>query len=256
MNYHIIIPVRYHSQRLPGKALLDIHGKSMLQRVYEKAKESDAKEIIIATDHDEIALAAKGFGARVCMTRVDHASGSERITEVLNTLALSNKEIIVNLQGDEPLIPLENIKQVVTLCKQHRDAAAATLYEKIDSVEELFDPNIVKVVFDERGYALYFSRAPISWERDHFVNNTAEILGHSHYRHIGLYAYRAGALRNYVQGEPSPLELAEKLEQLRFLWRGQKIVIAKAPQSTLPGVDTAADLERVRRYIQSHSRQA
>ncbi len=246
MSYHIIIPARYHSQRLPGKVLRDLNGQTLLQRVYQQAKQTSADQIIIATDHSDVADAAQAMGAMCCMTHSDYTTGSDRIGEVVQQLGLSDDTIIVNVQGDEAFIPPQNIDCVAQLCIQQTDAAMTTLYEEIDDVADVFDPNVVKVVFNQAGHALYFSRAPISWERDHFEQKT-QSMSSPHYRHIGLYAYRVGGLKTYVNLPPSPDEQAEKLEQLRFLWYGKPIYITRAPQATPLGIDTEADLQRARR---------
>ena len=248
LNYHIVIPARYHSQRLPGKPLLPVNGKPMLQRVYEQAAKTDAKQIIIATDDDKIAALANTWDVQVCMTSPVHPNGTDRIAEVIETLKLPDEAIIVNVQGDEVLIPPENITCVAKHCHDDPSIAAATLYEPINTIEDVFDPNIVKVVFNQAGLAQYFTRAPVSWEREHFGQENKQ-MAHPHYRHIGLYAYRAGSLRQYVQSAPSEDEKAEKLEQLRFLWHGQKIRVVNAPVSSPPGIDTKADLVRIEHYL-------
>lgn len=248
-DYQIIIPARYHSERLPGKPLLPVNGKPMLQHVYEQAMQTQAQGIIIATDHDEIAALARTWGAQVCMTAPTHLSGTDRIAEVIETLKLPDDTIIVNVQGDEVLIPPENINCVATLCHEDPNAAASTLYEPIETIDDIFDPNIVKVVFNKAGLAQYFTRAPVNWEREHFGQTKNQTWKYPHYRHVGLYAYRAGALRWYVKARPSEDEMAEKLEQLRFLWHGQSIRIAKAPVSSPPGIDTKADLARIEQSL-------
>ena len=248
LNYHIVIPARYHSQRLPGKLLLPVNGKPMLQRVYEQAAKANPQHIIIATDNDQIAALASTWDVQVCMTSPAHPNGTDRIAEVIETLKLPDEAIIVNVQGDEVLIPPENITCVANLCHDDLTIAAATLYEPIDSIEDVFDPNIVKVVFNKAGLAQYFTRAPVSWEREHFGQNRQQ-MAHPHYRHVGLYAYRARSLRHYIQSPPSEDEKAEKLEQLRILWHGYKIRVVKAPVSSLPGIDTQADLVRIEHYL-------
>lgn len=247
MSYRIIIPARYHSQRLPGKPLRKLHGKTVLQHVYEQAKQTTAQQIIIATDHQAIADAATAMGATYCMTRADHVTGSDRLAEVIQQLDFAADDIIVNVQGDEVFISPDNIATVAALCAEHPRAAVATLYDEITDGRELSDPNVVKVVFNQRHQALYFSRAPISWERDNFSKKTTR-MHYPHYRHVGLYAYRASALTQYKTLPPSPLEQAEKLEQLRFLWHGESIVLARAPCVALPGIDTKADLRRAKRH--------
>lgn len=249
MSYRVIIPARYHSQRLPAKVLRDLGGKTLLQHVYEKAQQTDASQIIIATDHQDIADVANNIGAMCCMTRSDHATGSDRLAEVVQQLQLADDDIIVNVQADEVFIPPENIAAVAALLEAHPDAAVATLYDDIEHYDELMDPNLVKVVFNQQGYALYFSRAPISYERDRPSESTTNALRYPHYRHIGMYAYRTSALVRYVSLAPSPLEQAEKLEQLRFLWHGDAIIMAKAPCVAPPGIDTEADLQRAKVFL-------
>ncbi len=251
MKFSVVIPARFASTRLPGKPLLDIGGKPMIQHVYERALESGAERVIIATDEVKIEAVAKGFGAQVCMTAAYHHSGTERLSEVVEKLAIGADEIVVNLQGDEPLMPPQLLRQVAQNLNDHAMASVATLAESIHSAAELFDPNVVKVVSDEQGYALYFSRAPIPWSRDAFALTMAELPANAHYlRHIGLYAYRAGFIKEYVSWPACPLEAIESLEQLRVLWRGHKIHLAVAQVASVAGVDTAKDLERVRQLLQ------
>ncbi|WP_119343721.1 3-deoxy-manno-octulosonate cytidylyltransferase [Facilibium subflavum] len=241
---HIIIPARLQSTRLPDKPLIDIAGKPMIAHVYDQAKKCGFDTTIIATDSTKIADAAHSFGADVCMTKTTHASGTERIAEVVDKREIPDDDIIINVQGDEPLLPVDNILQVASLLSQHNDAVMATLCEQIDDAEDIFDPNCVKVVLSDKGYALYFSRAPIPWQRGIFDQKQAQ-LG-QHYRHIGLYAYRAGFLKRYADMQKSPLEVIESLEQLRVLWHNEKIAIAEARQKTPLGVDTYEDLEKIR----------
>lgn len=251
MKFSVVIPARFASTRLPGKPLLDIGGKPMIQHVYERALESGAERVVIATDEPKIESVAKAFGAQVCMTAAHHRSGTERLSEVVQLLALGADEIVVNLQGDEPLMPPQLVRQVAQNLGSHPLAAVATLAESIHSATELFDPNVVKVVSDEQGYALYFSRAPIPWNRDAFALTTAELPEETHYlRHIGLYAYRAGFINEYISWPVCPLESIESLEQLRVLWHGHKIHLAVAQVASVAGVDTARDLERVRQLLQ------
>ena len=198
MDFHVVIPVRYASQRLPGKALLDIAGKPMIQRVYERAAASGAETVVIATDDERIKEVAESFGAPVCMTSVDHQSGSERIAEAVVALGYQDDDVVVNVQGDEPLIPPTLIKQVAQGLIEHDSIKMATLCEPIKNSEDLFNPHIVKVTMNRRGYALYFSRAPIPWVRDQFPLKANQPLEGEFYRHIGLYAYRVGFLQEYV----------------------------------------------------------
>ncbi|MBI3773855.1 MAG: 3-deoxy-manno-octulosonate cytidylyltransferase [Gammaproteobacteria bacterium] len=247
MSFKVVIPARYASTRLPAKPLALIAGKPMIEHVYRQALKSGADEVVIATDHSAVFDAVQGFGADVCMTSSEHRSGTDRIAEVSAQRGWKKDEIIVNLQGDEPLMPPQLIQQVATNLAQFTHASIATLCERITGAAELFDPNIVKVVFDHQGYALYFSRAPIPWDRDAFAvsKSTLPPTG-EHYRHIGMYAYRAAFLREYVTWSAVALETQESLEQLRALWHGHRIHVAEVATATVPGVDTEQDLERVR----------
>ena len=250
MKFTVVIPARYASTRLPGKALLDICGKPMLQYVHERALESGASAVYIATDDERIKEKAEEFGANVVMTSTKHRSGTDRLAEVIEHLSLSDDEIIVNLQGDEPLMPVSLVEQVARDLHQHEDASVATLCTPISSVDDVANPNTVKVVFSKAGYALYFSRAPIAWEREHFRVSSFRPSGHHmHYRHIGLYAYRAGFLGRFVKWPICDMEEMESLEQLRVLWNDERIHISEATAIPPPGVDTEEELERVRHLI-------
>jgi len=251
VKFTVVIPARYDSTRLPGKPLVDIAGKPMIQHVYERAQESGAENIIIATDDQRVAEAATGFAAEVCITSSEHSSGTERLSEVVTKLGLNNDEIVVNLQGDEPLMPPALIHQVAQNLADHRQASVATLAEKIHTAAELFDPHAVKVISDQNGYAIYFSRAPIPWDRDTFTVTTEELPEQAlHFRHIGLYAYRAEFINKYVSWPACELERMESLEQLRVLWHGHKIHVAEADESAIAGVDTEADLIRTRQVLE------
>ncbi|WP_116963866.1 3-deoxy-manno-octulosonate cytidylyltransferase [Fastidiosibacter lacustris] len=241
---HIIIPARLQSTRLQNKLLLEIAGKPIIEHVYQKALMCGFEQVIVATDSDEIKKVVETFGGNVCMTRHDHQSGTDRLAEAAYKLNILDDDIIVNIQGDEPLIPVENVIQAVQLLVTNKQASMATLCEPIIEGSEIHNPNCVKVVFDQQGYALYFSRAPIPWQRGVFDQGRVNI--GDHYRHIGLYAYRAAFLKEYALMTKSPLEQVESLEQLRVLWHGKKIAIAIAKFSTPPGVDTQADLDKVR----------
>jgi 3-deoxy-manno-octulosonate cytidylyltransferase (CMP-KDO synthetase) len=243
---HVIIPARYASTRLPGKPLADIAGKPLIQHVYERACESGVGAVVVATDDERIRDAAEGFGARVCMTRREHRSGTERLAEVIAKLAIRSDDIVVNLQGDEPQMPPALIRNTADALATHPDAVVATACHPIRDDSELRNPNVVKVVFDKNGYALYFSRAPIPYPRDGGLSPA--------HRHIGLYAYRAEYVANYVTLGPSPHEQAEQLEQLRVLWHGGRIAMRVADEAPPPGVDTPEDLERVRRFFQGGAR--
>jgi 3-deoxy-manno-octulosonate cytidylyltransferase (CMP-KDO synthetase) len=249
-GFKVVIPARYGSTRLPGKPLLPIAGKPMIQHVFERASASAAEEILIATDDQRIAEVCRGFGARVLMTSGAHRSGSDRITEVVERLGWGDEVVVVNLQGDEPGMPAELIDQVATELLERAEIGMATLASPLQERALLFDPNVVKVVTNAAGEALYFSRAPIPWHRDDFTMASAELpAGVVFLRHIGLYAYRVGFLGRYVSWPPAPLELAESLEQLRVLWHGERIHVAIAAAAPGPGVDTADDLARAERLL-------
>ena len=241
----VVIPSRYSSARLPGKPLLALHGKPMIQHVYERGIESGASEVVIATDDERIANAAESFGASVCMTRPDHQSGTERIAEVADLLDWSDDQIVVNLQGDEPTMPAILINQCATLLA---DASAdiATLASPFISREDYESPNCVKVIRDENQHAIYFSRAKIPFARE---DSSADMAMASALHHHGIYAYRCGVLRRFVLAKPSDLEVSEQLEQLRALSLG--ITIAVGVPKTRPGigVDTADDLTRAEKEL-------
>ena len=249
MSFTVIIPARYASSRLPRKPLADIVGKPMIQHVWEKAQQAGANRVIIATDHEEIEKVAKAFGAEVCMTSTEHNSGTERLSEVIEKMAIADDEVIVNVQGDEPLIPPVIIQQVAQNLAENQ-VNMATLAVKLETKEELFNPNCVKVVTDQKGMALYFSRAAIPFARDHFADcNDAFVASQSYLRHIGIYAYRAKFVNQYIRWQPTVLEKLESLEQLRALWYGEKIHVELAKEAPQVGVDTLEDLERVRQIL-------
>jgi len=249
MSFTAIIPARYASTRLPGKPLVDIHGKPMVVHVMERARESGASRVIVATDHPAVAQAVEAAGGEVCITRADHQSGTERLAEVIEKYQFADDEIIVNVQGDEPMIPAEIVRQVATNLAGSA-AGMATLAVPVTDAEEAFNPNAVKVVMDVNGYALYFSRATIPWDRERYARSREQI-GDTLLRHIGIYAYRAGFIRRYVAWAPCPLEQIELLEQLRVLWYGEKIHVAVAQTIPSVGVDTPEDLQRVRAAMQA-----
>lgn len=249
MSFNIVIPARYASSRLPGKPLLDIAGKPMIQHVYDRACESDAQNVIIATDDQRIADAADGFGADVCMTSAHHRSGTDRLAEVAQIRQFDDEDIVINVQGDEPCLPALLINQVAADLAQHAQADMASLFSRIEQEKQVFDPNVVKVVMDADGYALYFSRAPIPWMRDHFNQESTLPPELPHYRHIGLYGYRAAFLKHYAELTPCLLETEESLEQLRTLFHGKKIHMSEALVSAGHGVDTEADLSDVRQMF-------
>jgi 3-deoxy-manno-octulosonate cytidylyltransferase (CMP-KDO synthetase) len=243
MSFTVVIPARYAATRLPGKPLLDIGGKPMLQHTYERAMQSNATRVIVATDDERIQQAAEGFGATVCMTKSSHVSGTDRIQEVSEQLKMGDGELVVNVQADEPLIPPSVINQVATNLELDSEVGIATLCETITDKEEVSDPNSVKVTFDLRGHALYFSRATIPYQGSASAKNC--------YRHIGIYAYRVSVLNQFVAWPVCELEMTEKLEQLRALYNGVGIHVAVSSESIPPGVDTQRDLELVRKHLHS-----
>ncbi|MGD8679770.1 MAG: 3-deoxy-manno-octulosonate cytidylyltransferase [Lysobacterales bacterium] len=248
-SYHIVIPARMTSQRLPGKPLAEIAGKPLVQHVFERALESAAHQVVIATDSEDVLVAARGFGAKAAMTSAAHPSGSDRIAECADQSGWADDAVVVNLQGDEPLMPAACLDQVASLLQGTPGADVASLYWPIEAPAEVADSNIVKVVVSADGHALYFSRAAIPHARD--ADNVASALqqGVTWRRHVGLYAYRVGALRAFTRTPATPLERAEKLEQLRFLESGRRILMAAACEFIPAGVDTPEDLERVRRLL-------
>jgi 3-deoxy-manno-octulosonate cytidylyltransferase (CMP-KDO synthetase) len=248
MSFTVIIPARYASSRLPGKPLAMIGNKTMIQRVYERAAAAGAAEVIVATDDQRIIDAVEAFGGRAMMTASHHNSGTERIAEVIDYLAIADDQVVVNVQGDEPFIPPEIIRQVADNLANQKIAQMATLAVPIASLEEVQSPHAVKVVTDVNGYALYFSRAPIPYERDGLTQNRLGELA-DYRRHIGIYAYRTGFVWRYVEWEPSPLEQIESLEQLRVLWYGERIHVAEAIALPPAGIDTPADLARANQVV-------
>lgn len=250
-EFQVIIPARYSSTRLPGKPLLEIVGKTMIQRVIEQAQKSQAKRTIVATDDARIADHIRGIDGDVLMTGNTHESGSDRIEEATRQLKMVDSDVVVNVQGDEPLIPPEVIDQVAELLFDHPECSVATLAEPIAAGKDLENPNIVKVVASNDGIALYFSRAPIPWHREAFESGIATTLAQGWYRHIGIYAYRVSALREFVSLARSPLEVTESLEQLRFLSNGYGIAVTEACSPVPGGVDTKEDADRVRAVVKS-----
>ncbi|HUL42195.1 MAG TPA: 3-deoxy-manno-octulosonate cytidylyltransferase [Burkholderiales bacterium] len=248
MEFIVVIPARLNSARLPGKPLLDIAGKPMVVHVAEKAAASGARSVWVATDHQQVADAVKHYGFKACLTRSEHVSGTERVAEVVRQKGLADETIIVNVQGDEPLIVPELIHEVAQYLDEHTDTQVATACHSIHGRQELLNPNIVKVVLDKKGGALYFSRSPIPHARDAFAENKwPEKL--PAYRHLGIYAYRAAFLKTYAELEPSPLEAFEALEQLRVLWHGYRIGVVITRYAPEAGVDTPEDLQRVRELL-------
>ena len=252
MEFVVVIPARYASTRLPGKPLADICGKPMIQHVYEKACLSGASKVVIATDHQKVFDAAKHFTNDVLMTREDHQSGTERLAEVVDLLDLSDDTIVVNVQGDEPLLSPDNVSQVATLLAQST-APMATLSVAIEERDEVFNPNAVKVVSDINKNALYFSRASIPFDRSAMMAEQQPLNLAPFQRHVGIYAYRAGFIKQYIQLSVSPLEVLESLEQLRVLYHGYAIKIEQAVVTPHAGVDTPEDLAKVVAHIQSKS---
>ncbi|MDC5852851.1 3-deoxy-manno-octulosonate cytidylyltransferase [Vibrio europaeus] len=247
MSFTVVIPARYQSTRLPGKPLADICGKPMIQWVYEQAIQAGADKVIVATDDSRVEQAVEAFGGQVCMTSPNHESGTERLAEVVEKMAIPDDHIIVNVQGDEPLIPPSIITQVAENLANSQ-APMSTLAVEISDEAEVFNPNAVKVLTDKDGYAMYFSRATIPWDRDSFADDT-KIIKQPLMRHIGIYAYRAGFINTYINWEPTALEKIECLEQLRVLWYGEKIHVEVAKEAPAVGVDTPEDLEVVRSII-------
>lgn len=260
MSFTVVIPARYASTRLPGKPLLDIAGKPMIQHVCERASESRASRVVVATDDSRIQAACEAFGAEVVMTSPNHVSGTDRLEEVVRKLSLDADHRVVNVQGDEPLIPAELIDQVADNLERYPEAAISTLCERLHDIEQVFNPNVVKVVFDAEGMAHYFSRAPIPWARDHWSDMSKDGLASpnagaalkdsiGYFRHIGIYGYRARVLSQFVTWPPAPTEQAESLEQLRALYNGARIHVEVAAGTPPAGVDTEADLQRVRAWM-------
>ncbi len=248
-EFKVVIPARFASTRLPGKPLLDIGGKPMVIRVAEQAARSGAQQIIIATDHLPIVAVAQEHGFQACMTRADHASGTDRIAEVATQQGWSDETIVVNVQGDEPLIPPQLINSVAQHLNDHTECAIATACHPIHDEASMRNPNIVKVVLDKNTNALYFSRAPIPWPRDAYANNQPLPKDVNVLRHVGIYAYRTSFLRIFGQLTPAPIEQIESLEQLRALYHGYKIGMVKTDQAPPSGVDTEQDLQVVRRLF-------
>ncbi len=246
-GFVVVVPARYGSTRLPGKPLLDICGKPMIQRVWEQCQHSAADRVVVATDDPRIAEACQAFDAEVCMTSAEHPSGTDRLEEVTRKLELPPDCIVVNVQGDEPRMPPTLIRQVAENLAAHPEAGVATLCEPLQTREEVTNPNIVKVITDCTGLALYFSRAPIPWARDAFAEPDAKLpRDWAWMRHIGIYGYRVGLLREFVRWQACSLEAVECLEQLRVLYNGHRIHVAEALEAAPGGVDTQADLERIR----------
>jgi 3-deoxy-manno-octulosonate cytidylyltransferase (CMP-KDO synthetase) len=248
-SFYVVIPARYASTRLPGKPLLDIAGKPMVVHVADKAKQSGASKIVVATDDARIEAVVQGYGYSAVLTRQDHVSGTDRIAEVAIREAWSDDAIVVNVQGDEPLIDPALIVEVAETLANNKEAVMATACHALHSKADFLNPNIVKVVLDKNGNALYFSRAPIPYPRDAFATNADVPKDMPIYRHIGLYAYRTKFLKQYAQIPAAAIEQFESLEQLRVLYQGYKIAVAISERAPAAGVDTEADLAYVRSLL-------
>jgi 3-deoxy-manno-octulosonate cytidylyltransferase (CMP-KDO synthetase) len=262
-NFKVVIPARYASTRLPAKPLADIHGKPMIVRVVEQALESGADEVVVATDDERVADAVRRAGREAAMTRVDHASGSDRVMEVVAARGWADDALVINVQGDEPLLPpvvIGHLAQAMAASS----APVGTVCERLEDARLLFDPNVVKVVRDAVGRALYFSRAPIPYARDAFAAAGTAFPGKlvaprslpgdaAWYRHVGIYAFRVHALRQFVGWPVGALERLESLEQLRLLEHGVELLVVESPETVPGGVDTPADLERVRALLASNA---
>jgi 3-deoxy-manno-octulosonate cytidylyltransferase (CMP-KDO synthetase) len=244
--YTVIVPARLASTRLPHKPLADIHGLPMVVRVAQRAALSNASQVVVAADSIEIVQACQAHGVRAMLTQLHHPSGSDRLAEASALLGLNPHDVVVNVQGDEPLIDPELINQVAKLLVQRPTASMSTAAHEIHELAEFINPNVVKVVIDQAQLALYFSRAPIPWWRDGFLKGIQSLPQPAPLRHIGIYAYRVGFLQSFPTLQPAPIETGEALEQLRALWHGHKIAVHITPDAPGPGVDTPEDLERVR----------
>jgi len=246
LAFTVIVPARLASTRLPQKPLADIHGLPMVVRVAQRAALSHASQVVVAADSLEIVQACQAHGVRAMLTQMDHPSGSDRLAEASALLGLEPTDVVVNVQGDEPLINPELINQVAELLVQRPTASMSTAAHEIHELAEFTNPNVVKVVIDQAQLALYFSRAPIPWWRDGFANGIQTLPQPAPLRHIGIYAYRVGFLQSFPNLPPAPIETGEALEQLRALWHGHKIAVHITHEAPGPGVDTPEDLERVR----------
>ena len=249
MGFTVLIPARLASTRLPDKPLADIAGVPMVVRVAQRAEQSEAAQVVVAADSPRIADACSRHGVRAVLTRSDHPSGSDRLAEACELLGLQDDDVVVNVQGDEPLIDPALIDAVAHLLERRRDASMSTAAHPIASVEEFRNPNVVKVVLQSDGLALYFSRATIPWWRDGFAAGITALPEPAPLRHIGIYGYRAGFLRAFPRLPQAPVETCEALEQLRALWHGHRIAVHVTPDDPGAGVDTPGDLERVRSFF-------
>jgi len=250
VTFTVIIPARLASTRLPRKPLADLGGAPMVVRVAQRALRSHAERVVVAADDPEIVAACVTHGVDVRLTRVDHPTGSDRLAEACDLLGLPDDAVVVNVQGDEPLIEPSLIDACATLLRQQTDCVMSTAAHAIDDLDELVNPNVVKVVLDAAGRAMYFSRAPVPWWRDGAQTSGRRLCDPPPLRHVGIYGYRAGFLRRYPTLSRSPLETIESLEQLRVLWHGERIAVHVTATRPGPGVDTPQDLERVRALMQ------
>ena len=249
-DFVVLIPARLASTRLPDKPLADIAGLPMVVRVAQRARQSGAVRVVVAADHERITAACAAHGVEALITRQDHPSGSDRLAEACEKLGLADDTIVVNVQGDEPLIEASLIDAVAQTLAERPDADMSTAVHAIDNLAEFLNPNVVKAALDARGTALYFSRAPIPWWRDGYANGGfKELPSPAPWRHIGIYGYRAGFVKQFPRLTPAPIETSEALEQLRALWHGHRIVVHVSDHAPGPGVDTPEDLERVRRLL-------
>ncbi len=249
MSFTVLVPARLASTRLPRKPLADIAGLPMIVRVARRAAQSSARAVVVAADHADIVAACEAHGVRVVLTRSDHATGSDRLAEACALLGLDGSDAVVNVQGDEPLIDPALIDACAALLETRPDCVMSTAAHELQLPQEFDNPNVVKVVIDAQGRALYFSRAPIPWWRDGRASGVTALPSPAPLRHVGLYGYRAGFLRRFPSLPPAPLEVVESLEQLRVLWHGERIAVHVAAHAPGPGVDTPEDLERVRAFF-------
>ncbi len=255
-SFKVVIPARYASMRLPGKPLLPIAGRAMILHVCDRALESGADQVIVATDDQRIFEQVEKAGVEVMMTSTEHQSGTERIAEVADRCEWHDSDIVVNLQGDEPLVSHHYIRDVAQTLAEQQLAGIATLAAPVLETEEIFNPNAVKVVLNQLGYAMYFSRAPIPWDRQHFPDKSASsaLQEFNYFRHIGMYAYTCGFIKRYVNWSATELEKVEALEQLRILWYGEQIKVLTIPSAPEAGVDTQEDLLRVEKVFLASNR--
>lgn len=250
-EYIVAVPARFASTRFPGKPLALVGGVPMIKRVCAQALKSDASMVVACIDDERVEKALEGMDrVKICMTSTDCSCGTDRLAQMIEKMQISEDTVVVNVQGDEPLINPEHIKQVAALLLSS-SCDMATLCFKIDNIEDVFDPNCVKVVFDKSNRALYFSRAPIPYERDNFKKGDITALDHEHYHHVGIYAYRAGTILKYSKMPQSSLEKAESLEQLRLMQNGMSVAVGVCAQPPETGVDTKEDLERINRLLEN-----